>query len=208
MRKKLFFSVLASIALTFSFLSCSNDESTQSSQDQQNQTSAFSVGNETGDLLIGKVINGTDAEFTIDVREFETEFLKHGIFAEIESVEIGDEYLTIIGKDINDYSLLAFQAELIRDASDNLYYPDVESASNTTFATHKCDGVNCTGCEYKRKDDKKRGKIIGCNCSGGAGSSGSDSYCNHSTSKGDTVDDAKKIADLVATVIKVITAFL
>lgn len=200
--------VLVGIALiVLSVSSCINDEEVvikQQNESQGNQTQSLSVNSERDSLRIGTITKEGNVVFTIDINELENKFLDEAgeFFEEIESIEIEETYLTIIGKDIRDYSLLAFQAELTKDGSD-LYFPDVESASNTTFATNTCSGVNCTGCSFTRTKGNK-GKITGCNCSGGAGDGNQASYCNHSTSQPDTIDQAKKIADILTSIIKLI----
>ncbi|MDQ8015306.1 MAG: hypothetical protein REI96_22860 [Flavobacterium nitrogenifigens] len=170
------FSILCAALVTVGLYACSNDEANKPHQENIEQISNLQ-NKEDGSFEIGTVDKNGIPQFSIDKEKFASEILKDDLLAEIESIEIDDTYLTIIGKDKKDFSLVYFQAKLTKDGS-TLYFPNPENSDlMTTFNTNTCAGSNCTGCTFKKQD----GKIVGCDCSGTGDSSGDKvGYCNHS----------------------------
>ena len=185
--------------VTAGIFSCSNDEVNKSPLENTEQKSNLQHKDD-GPIEIGKITGREDdAEFTIDIEKFKTEILKYDLLAEIESVEIDATYLTIIGKDKEDFSLISFQAELLKDGA-VLYFPNIENVPIETFSTHTCRGNNCSSCAFI-KDAKN--KITGCECKTGRG------QCNHTISEGEDtlIDKIKKWVDMVIKAFKIVKSF-
>lgn len=197
---KLFALGILSVAfLVVGLYACSNDETNNSQQENTEQKSNLQ-SREEGNTKIGKITNheSGDAVFTIDTERFKNTILEYDLVAEIESIEIDDTYLTIIGKDTEDFSLIAFQAKLIKDGN-YLYFPDPETPELpiTTFATHECDGNGCSSCSfvYEIKPNGKKGKITGCDCN----DTGS---CDHKVTDKDQSDKNKETFKSILEILK------
>lgn len=204
--------VAGAILIVVGLFSCDNDE-VNNPQREETQTTMTTTSIENDSIPLRDdgfpigFMEGDTPEFIINPTDLLNEILVQGtdIFVEVESVEINGEYLTVIGKDAEDLSALAFQAELIFDDNGFIYFPDPDIVPIEVFATHKCDGQNCTGCSFKEDENEK---IIGCNCAGKGDSSQPGGYCNHSSTEMTGWDKAKVIIDAVATAVKVIVPFL
>jgi len=200
------FSILAIAFITIGLYSCSNEETHHSNQGDSEQMSNLQ-SKSVGDVLIANT-DGTNVNPQIDLYEFESKLISASIFEEIESIVIDskldpitnghESYLTIIGKKHGDFSLTAFQAELVKDGS-NLYFPNPETPGLpiTTFAEHTCAGKGCGSCAFVRKDNKKNGKITGCTCGDDDGGS-----CDHTVKDTDTSDKVKDVAKTVLEILK------
>ncbi|RRA95410.1 hypothetical protein [Paenimyroides viscosum] len=202
------FSILGAALVTIGLYSCSNEETLNSNQDDSEQIANLQSRSD-GDALIAH-IDGANLVPQIDLYEFESELISSLIFEEIESIEIVSDlnpetneyesYLNIIGKNPVNYSLTAFQTELIKDGN-YLYFPDPETPELpiTTFATHECDGNGCSSCSfvYEIKSNGKKGKITGCDCN----DTGS---CDHKVTDKDQADKNKDTAKTVLEILKAI----
>lgn len=129
--------------------------------------------------------------------QLEIDLVQEGVFAEVESIEIGKNRLTVIGKDTNDFSLMAFQGELIKEGNE-LYFPNPNNPElpNTTFAKHSCVGASCSSCSFLRSGNGGIfSKITGCQCESGG-------TCNHTVSAQDPLDTVIDIAVKVLALLK------
>ncbi len=190
--KQIALGVLGAGLLITGLFACSSEENTNIVEEDIKSINQQNKG--IDDFKVGKINSDSTVEFTIDVELLKSEILKYDIVAEIENVEINNTYLTVIGKDIEDFSLVYFQAKLIKDGN-SLYFPNPENSDlMTTFNSNTCAGSNCTGCSFQ-KDDK--GKITGCNCSGtGDPSGGKVGYCNHTVTDEGVQSKIQKWLDL------------
>lgn len=126
------------------------------------------------------------------------------MFAEIESVEINENYLTIIGKDVDSFNLVAFQAKFTKIGSDVLL-PNAEYSP--LFAqTHECEGAPCSSCAFTFAGTQ----IVGCKCGDNSNGTG----CNHKiiddgNGSSDITDKLKtKIWDTLLKVAEIIAKFI
>lgn len=193
---------------TVGLFSCSNEETNNPQQENAEQslssknTVTNSIPPREDGIPIGIITEDGTVNFAYNPTDVINGILAQAnpIFIEIESIEIDDTYLTIIGKDEVDFSLLAFQAELINDG-EFLYYPDPDIAPITVFSTDTCAGVNCTSCSVIKLDKK----VNGCNCGGKGDPDQPGGYCNHSTTEVSGGEKAKQISEIIANIIKVLS---
>lgn len=195
-RLKLFvLGITGAVLVAAGLFACSNDEANNTQKDNTEQRSILQ-GKSTEDVLIAS--NNDDGTLTLlfDKDQFKEDLLNQGIFSEVESIEIGENRLTIIGKSTDDFSLMAFQTELIKEGND-LYFPDPNNSElpNTTFAKHSCAGASCSSCSFIRSGGIFS-KITGCECNTTGGS------CNHTVSSQDTLDTVIDIAIKVLGIFK------
>lgn len=191
------FSILCAALVTVGLYACSNDEANKPHEENIEQTSNLQ-NKEDGSFEIGTVDKNGIPQFSIDKEKFAIEILKDDLLAEIESIEIDDTYLTIIGKDKKDFSLVAFQAKLINDGS-TLYFPNPNTSDLTTFSADTCAGTNCSSCAFTRKNGDK-GAITGCNC-GSKIDPEKPGGCNHTTTSDSLSDKVKKWVDMLVAVL-------
>ena len=200
--KKITLGILGAALLALGLYSCNNDESkdlkTQNTELLNNPVQARLTG---GYFKFGEIVNGKFVSL-VDLNAIKTEMLNEGLFSEIESVEINENYLTIIGKDVDSFNLVAFQAKFTKIGSDVLLQNS--EYSPLVAQTHSCAGNGCSSCAFI-EDDK--GKKIGCECKAGGGT------CDHSvTDDGknpDITDKPKtKIWDTLLKVAEIIAKFI
>lgn len=188
--------IISAILVTAGLYSCNNEEVNNPQQENTEQNPNLQSRSD-GDVLIAYDDEGT-INLLFDKNDFEASLTSEEIFAEVENIEIEEDILTIIGKKSGDFSLIAFQAELIRDGN-NLYFPDPEipELPITTFATHECNGSGCSSCSfvYEIKSNGKNGKIIGCDCN----DTGS---CDHKITDKDQADKNKDTAKTILEILK------
>lgn len=187
-RLKLFaLGITGAVLVTAGLYACSNDEANNTQKDNTEQTSIIQ-GKSTGDALIARDDSDGTLTLLFDQDEFKEDLVNQGIFAEVESIEVGEDLLTIIGKSADDFSLTAFQTELIREGN-ALYFPDPNNSDlpNTTFSKHNCTGASCSSCSFTRSGGSLS-KITGCQCNTAGGA------CNHTVSAQDTLDTILDIA--------------
>lgn len=197
-RLKLFaLGITGAVLVTAGLYACSNDEANNTQKDNTEQTSIIQ-GKSTGDALIARDDSDGTLTLLFDQDEFKEDLVNQGIFAEVESIEVGEDRLTIIGKSADDFSLMAFQTELIREGN-ALYFPDPNNSDlpNTTFASHSCTGSSCSSCSFTRSGNGGIfSKITGCQCNTAGGA------CNHSVSSKDTLDLVIDIAVKILGIFK------
>src|SRR5690554_3474136 len=121
--KHLVLGVAGAALITVGLFSCSNEETNNSQHENTEQnfgtqntiTSSSSIPPREDGIPVGIITGGDTANFAYNPTDVINGILTQAdpVFIEIESIEIDDTYLTIIGKDGDDFSLLAFQAELI-----------------------------------------------------------------------------------------------
>lgn len=187
-RLKLFvLGITGAVLVTAGLYACSNDEANNTQKDNTEQTFIIQ-GKSDGDALIARDDSDGNLTLLFDEDEFKEDLLNQGIFSEVESIEVGEDLLTIIGKSTDDFSLIAFQTELIREGND-LYFPDPNNSElpSTTFSEHICTGSSCSSCNFTRSGGP-HSKITGCLCNSGGGT------CNHTVSTKDTLDKVLDIA--------------
>jgi len=200
--KKITLGVLGAALLALGLYSCNNDESKDlNSQNTESMNSSAQARPTGGYFKFGEIVNGKFVSL-VDLNAIKSEMLTIGVFAEIESVEINENYLTIIGKDVDSFNLIAFQAKFTKIGSDVLL---PNAAYSPLFAeTHSCAGNGCSSCAFIKDEN---GKTIGCDCKAGGGT------CNHSvTDDGknpDITDKPKtKIWDTLLKVAEIIAKFI
>lgn len=188
--------IVGATLLIVGLVSCTNDESNKTIENGAKDESIFK-SKTSSNLLIA---NYSDHKISLlfDKNDLEASLISEGIFAEVESIEIEEGFLTIIGKDIDSFKLQAFQVELIKTENE-YYYPNPEDTNLpvTTFATHECDGDKCSSCSflYATKPNGKRGNIIGCDCN----DTGS---CDHKMIDKDKSDKNKETAKTILEILK------
>lgn len=182
--------------LALGVLACSNDDSGSPQQEVRTQNSIMSTNE--GNTKVGEIVEGRVVPL-FKPADFKREFLKYDLMAEVESVEINEHFLTIIGKDKRDFSLVSFQIRLEKVNSD-LYFPSSGDAMQV-LTTNKCTGNSCSSCDFTKDKD---GKITGCKC-GGTGT------CDHTKTEDDKdngLDTAEKVISIIADVISVVVLIL
>ena len=187
--------LLSAGLLTVGLYACSNDDRDNSRQEsEQLQNTVFSA--ETN-IKIGRIEKGKVKAF-FNPEDFKREFLKYDLLEEIESVELSENYLTIIGKDKQDFSLVALQVKLEKVGSD-LYFPSFEDATQV-LTTNKCSGNSCSSCDFTRNEKKE---ITGCKCD-------STGTCNHTkTDEGnDGLDTAEKVISIISAIISTVVILI
>lgn len=192
--------ILGTAFLSVGLFACSNEDTNNLSQDTNELATEFkSKTNE--DVAIAQDQPGQNSvKLLFDSNQMKKDLVDEGIFAEVESIDVGEGLFTIIGKNTNTYELVAFQVELLK-IGDKYYFPNPNNPDlpNTTFAKHKCTGVNCSSCSFTRKGGSLS-KITGCACN----DEKEDSKCNHEISGQDVSDSVK---DAIDTAIKIIGIF-
>lgn len=197
--KQLVLGMLSATFLTVGLFACSNDEV----NNMQNETTDITTELKTktgSDVLIAQDQSGsTTPVFLFDSNLMKRDLVSQGIFAEVESIEIGENLLTIIGKNINTFDLVAFQVELVK-IGDKYYFPNPDNPNLpiTTFASHECNGVDCSSCAFEyalKPNGKPSGKIIGCKCNVVG-------ICNHKITDKDQSDKNKETAKTFIDIIK------
>lgn len=185
--------ILGAALLSFGLYACSNDESANTKQENSEQINALQ-SKSGSDKLIARQVSEGDAILLFDSKQLKLDLVKEGLFAEVESIEVGENLLTIIGKDVKDFSLNAFQTELTRKGNE-LYFPNPNNPDLpiTTFAKHTCAGNNCSSCDFTRKGGSLS-KITGCKCNGGGS-------CNHTKSGQDVADTVKDVLQIAVKVV-------
>ena len=198
--KNLAFSVLSAALVTIGLFACSSDE-TNNKQENSYQNALNIQSKTETDYKIAEITTNNEAKFTINIERFKSLLISQKMFAEIESIEIDTDYLTIIGKDINDFSLVAFQAKLIKNGN-NLYFPAITNPSPQTFFADTCAGTNCSSCSFI----KNNGKITGCNC-GAKIDTDKPGGCNHTTTQDGVWDKIKKWLDIIKNTLEILKRF-
>lgn|SRR5690606_22302635 len=191
--KKITLGLLGAAILSLGLYACSNDETTNSKQENSEQNNTLQSKSETN-VLIARQVSESSAILLFDSKQLKLDLVEEGLFAEVESIEVGENLLTIIGKDVKDYSLSAFQTELIKDGNE-LYFPNPNDPDLpvTTFAKHTCAGNGCSSCDFTRKGGSLS-KITGCACNG-------DGTCNHTKSGQDVADTVKDVVEIAVKVV-------
>ena len=192
------FSLLAIAFTAIGLYSCSNEETLQSNHESAEQISNLQSRSD-GSTHIGNIENGAAIPL-YDKDLLKANLVLNGLFAEIESIDLDYGYdsennqdiaiLTMIGKNTNDFSLEAFQAELIVDGN-ILILPDPTNPDLpvTTFAKHSCAGAPCNSCAFTRTGFLNL-KITGCKCN----EKKEGTRCNHGINGGAST---KEIVDTV-----------
>lgn len=191
--------------VTFGLYACSNDEVNNPKQEDSSITLSAKSNQEIEATTIGNIESGTAIPlYNKDL--LETNLVSKGLFAEIESIDLDYGYdsennqhiafFTIIGKNTSDFSLEAFQAELIVDEN-ILIMPDPNDPDLpvTTFAKHSCNGKNCRKCLFERTGIFGL-RIVGCNPCGAVNEEGKPSGCDHNIGGGaTTIEIVKELKD-------------
>lgn len=196
--KHLALGIIGAIFLTASLFACSNDEVNKTVQENVNMHLSAKTNENIKPTAIGLI--ESEIAVTLFNKEILTKKLISGdLFVEIESIDLdygfdseNDEhvaYLTIIGKNSNDFSLEAFQAKLVKEG-DLLIIQD-PIAQPTLFAKHSCAGSPCTSCSFTRTGFLNL-KITGCACN----QDKEGATCNHSINGGTTtLEIVKTVVD-------------
>lgn len=182
--------LVATVVLLAGLYSCSNEE-TGLQQKELNTTLLAKPGDDSEGTKVA-IIEGEEVMPLYDEILLKEALVSEGIFVEIESIDLDygfdpekdkyEAFLTIIGKDKDDFSLVAFQAELIIDG-DELFIMNPETSPSGLFNTHNCIGQNCRKCAYERSGFLGL-KIVGCKPCGAVNDSEQPGYCNHSINGG------------------------
>lgn len=194
--------ILGTAFLSVGLFACSNDETNNLSQDTNGLANELK-SRIIEDVAIAQEQPGQNTlKLLFDSNQMKKDLVDEGIFAEVESIDVGEGLFTIIGKNTNTYELVAFQVELLK-IGDKYYYPNPNNPDlpNTTFATHKCNGDKCSSCSFvyeTKPNGKPSGKIIGCNCNDSG-------KCNHEMTDKDKTD---KIIDIAKSISEIIKIFL
>lgn len=195
--KQIALGVLGAGLLITGLFACSNDESNNPKQENEEQKSILQ-SKSLSNIKIGEIVNG-EVRPLFKSEDFKTEFLKSNLLAEVEDVELNENYLTIIGKDKNDFSLVAIQVELTKDGSD-LFFPSIEPPMQV-LETHKCAGSNCSKCSFIRD---KNDKIQGCKC----GENVKGKSCNHSVEDEGNSGMYMQALQIIATVFSAVVLLI
>ncbi len=179
--KQLTLGILSMGLLIAGLLACNNDELNNSSLKNIDETTNLK-NREDGNIEIAEIRDGS-LFFLIDLNILKTELLSTEVFAEITNIELTENYLTVIGKDVDDFSLVAYETTLNKIDS-KIYFPSLADPI-TTFAEHSCKGNNCSECDFTRFSD---GKIKGCECKSFEWGGGK---CDHTKTSTDPVKKNK-----------------
>lgn len=153
--------MLSVIALTTVFVS-----KAENFRVEESEISAV-LQKEKGKFAIGKVMKSGEVSSFIDLKQLKEGLLQMEFLQEIEAVELTKNYFTIIGKEANDFTLQAYQIELVRDG-DTLYLLDEKES--LVVLKHSCAATASNAdCNFKRGE---KSKILGCNDNGTI-------VCNH-----------------------------
>lgn len=173
-------------------------------KEETNDVSLLNRGE--SNLKIGTINKDNTIIYLFDKNTLEINLKLKDFFSEIESIKIDygvdnilnkkEAYLTIIGKDPNDFTALAFQAELFV-IDDDLYIGNPNTQPQT-FAKHSCKGTNCRSCLFKRAGFLNL-KVVGCLPCTKPNNTDKESACDHSLNGGAT---ALEISKEVISVIK------
>lgn len=177
---------LVAAMLSVGLFSCSNDKksTTQKESSQIQNKLVFNV-----DAPIGSIENGS-ATALFSTTDFKMQLLQHDFFAEVERIELNQKFLTIIGKDKDNFSLVAWQFRL-RTIGDQLFFPPIDQP-NAIMTIHKCEGTACSSCDFIRENTNE---IKGCKCE-----SSTSEQCNHYIQED---DDNSKLPWLVYKLLRV-----
>lgn len=121
--------------------SCNNDENNNAQKDTPELQNKLL---QNIDSPIGTIDNGVVIP-SFNIADFKAELLQLDFFAEIESIEFDQNFLTVIGKDKNDFSLVAWQFRL-RTVGNQIFFPPTEFPMDV-MTVHKCAGASCSSCE-------------------------------------------------------------
>jgi|SRR5690606_822762 len=141
--------ILGTAFLSVGLFACSNDETNNLSQDTNGLANELK-SRIIEDIAVAQEQPGQNTlKLLFDSNQMKKDLVDEGIFAEVESIDVGEGLFTIIGKNTNTYELVAFQVELLK-IGDKYYYPTPNNPDlpNTTFATHKCNGDKCSSCSF------------------------------------------------------------
>ena len=191
--------ITGAVFVTAGLYACSNDEANNPQQENPSIALSAKSSQEIGATPIGNIENGKAIPlYKEDL--LKANLISKGFFAEIESIDLeygydsenkeDVAYFTIIGKNASDFSLEAFQAELIVDGN-VLIMPDPRTPELpiTTFAKHSCAGAPCNSCEFTRTGFLNL-RITGCKCN----EKKEGTRCNHGLNGGAST---KELVDTV-----------
>lgn len=150
----------------------------------------------TDNILIARDVSESDQPILLyDSKQLKEDLVRSNVFAGVESIEVGDNLLTIIGKNIKNYNLESFQVELIKFEG-GYYFPNPNNPDlpKTTFAKHECSGSPCSSCDFIRRGGRLSA-ITGCDCKDEVGDGDDKGKCNHKKSGQDVLDTAKDVID-------------
>ncbi|MDQ8015125.1 MAG: hypothetical protein REI96_21950 [Flavobacterium nitrogenifigens] len=205
--KKITLGIIGATLVTVGIFACSNDELNSPIHNELSNTLSAKSTQEIEKTVIGNIKTGIATPlYNKDL--LKTNLISKGLFAEIESIDLDYGYdsennqhvafFTIIGKNASNFSLEAFQAELIVDGN-ILIMPDPTTPDLpvTTFAKHSCNGKNCRKCSFERTGFLGL-RIVGCNPCGAVNEPGKPGGCDHNLGGGaTTIEIVKELKDTV-----------
>ena len=120
-----------------------------------------------GRFVIAKLIDN-NPELLINKETLKVKLISNKIFADVESIDVDcikndkgevKSYLTVIGKDLKDFSLQAFVADLT--LKNNQFYLSDKRLAKNPYYMHTCKNADAIykSCEF---DKDEYMKIIGC----------------------------------------------